>query len=218
MTLKNIELLTKDFDAAANLLAEAFYNNPSHVYIFPDSSSRLKFLQYGLKANLKLNLNSATSISKSFALVEDSRPAGKRDIKAMGFWNCPHSTSAGFFDKVRSGWLMMPLKFDKETCKRLMEVMSEMNRIKEQVLGENKAWYLNNMAVARELRGKGVGTKLLQQQLKSFVVPSEFPAILMTQKETNVIFYQKLGFEIIFESTIGKGNNRFVNWCLVFTK
>ena len=217
MTLKNIELLPEDFDAAANLLAEAFYNNPSHTYIFPDSSSRLKFLQYGLKANLQLNLNSATSISKSFALVEDNQPAEKRDIKAMGFWNYPQASSPNFIDKARSGWLFMPLMFGRN-YRRLTETIEQMEKIKKQVLHEKQAWYLNNMAVAQELRGKGIGSKLLRQQLESVVVPSKFPAILMTQKETNVRFYQKLGFEIAKRSTIGKGNNRFINWCLVFSK
>ena len=215
MPLKTVELLPKDFNNAASLLAEAFYHNPSHVYIFADSSTRLKSLQWGLKANLKLNLNSSISMSKSFALVEDSQPPGMRDIKAMGFWNYPQSNSPNFIDKVRSGWWMMPFKFNLKTCQRLVEVMSEMDSVKEEILGKERAWYLNNMAVSEELRGSGVGTKLLQHQLQSVINPSGFPAILMTQKEQNVRFYQKLGFEIAKRSSVGKGEDFFINWCLI---
>ena len=111
---------------------------------------------------------------------------------------------------------MMPFKFGRESSERLTEVMGAMDKVKKRMLKENKAWYLNNMAVAQELRGQGVGTKLLQQQLQSIVIPSGLPAILMTQKETNVKFYQKLGFEITDESSIGQGKNAFINWCLIF--
>lgn len=71
------------------------------------------------------------------------------------------------------------------------------------------------MLVAPELRGTGVGTKILDEQLKQVVKPSGFPAILVTQREANVRFYQRLGFTVASESTIGKGENTFVNWCLI---
>ncbi|MEM7760560.1 MAG: hypothetical protein AAF298_20880, partial [Cyanobacteria bacterium P01_A01_bin.40] len=66
--LELVKLAPQDFDLAAILLAEAFYQNPSHVYIFPHDLTRLKMLQWGLKANLKLNLAQPAPIGKSFAL------------------------------------------------------------------------------------------------------------------------------------------------------
>jgi ribosomal protein S18 acetylase RimI-like enzyme len=216
--LETVELAPPDFDLAAVLLAEAFYDNPSHEYIFDDPSTRLKSLQWGLRANLKLNLAPPTPIGQSFALVESEQPAGMRQIKAMAFWHPPESNSPSLSAKVQSGWLLAPLKFGRATSKRLSEVMTAMEQIKKQVLGQNKAWYLNNMAVDKKLRGTGVGTQLLTQQLRSRVIPSGFPAILMTQKQTNVRFYQKLGFKIVHESLIGKGHKAFTSWCLCFDK
>jgi GNAT superfamily N-acetyltransferase len=213
--LETAELTPRDFTGAAVLLAEAFYDNPSHEYIFVDPSTRLKSLQWGLKANLKLNL-APLSIGQSFALVESDLPPGIRQIKAMAFWHPPECSSLSFIAKVSSGWLLAPLKFGRATCQRLSEVMTAIEQIKEQVLAQKKAWYLNNMVVDRELRGTGIGTQLLSQQLQSRVIPSGFPAILMTQKEMNVKFYQKLGFKIAHKSVIGTGQNAFVNWCLIF--
>lgn len=215
MSLNIVELKPKDFDRAAFLLAKSFYDNPSHVYIFANPKTRLNLLQWGLKANLKLNLSSSEHIAKSFALVEESKPPGTRQIEAMGFWNSPQSNSISFISKINSGWLIMPFKFGRETYQRLVEVMGTMEQIKQEVLGKNKAWYLNNMVVTEELRGTGIGTKLLQHQLQSVVIPSNFPAILMTQKETNVRFYRKLGFEVARRSTIGTQKNLFTNWCLI---
>ncbi|PSB12282.1 hypothetical protein C7B62_02375 [Pleurocapsa sp. CCALA 161] len=214
--LETVELTPQDFDLAAVLLAEAFYNNPSHEYIFVDPSTRLKSLRWGLKANLKLNLSPPMPIGQSFALVESDQPPGIRQIKAMAFWHPPESSSLGLIAKVRSGWLLAPLKVGRATCQRLSEVMTAIDQIKEQVVAQKQTWYLNNMVVERKLRGTGIGTQLLSQQLQSRVIPSGFPAILMTQKEMNVRFYQKLGFKIVHKSTIGIGQNAFINWCLIF--
>jgi ribosomal protein S18 acetylase RimI-like enzyme len=218
LKLETVELAPPDFDLAAVLLADAFYDNPAHEYIFVDASTRLKSLKWGLKANLKLNLASSASIGQSFALVESDQPAGIRQIKAMAFWHPPESNPSSLIAKVQSGWILAPLKFGIATSKRLSEVVMAMEQIKEQVLGQNKAWYLNNMAVDKELRGTGIGTQLLAQQLRSRVIPSGFPAVLMTQKEINVEFYQKLGFKIVHQSVIGTGQNAFINWCLLFDK
>lgn len=209
--LRTVELTPQDFDPAAVLLAEAFYNNPSHKYIFVDSSTRLGSLQWALKANLKLNLAPPTPLGESFALVETDQSSGIRQIKAMAFWHPPECNSPSLVAKVLSGSLLEPFKFGRETCQRLSEIITAMDRLKEQVLAQNKAWCLNNMVVDRELRGTGIGTQLLSQQLESKVVPSGFPAILMTQKAINVRFYQKLGFKITHKSTIGKGQNAFIN-------
>ena len=211
-----VELTPRDFDLAAVLLAKGFYNNPAHEYIFVDPSTRMELLQWGLKANLKLNFAPLMAIGQSFALVEKNQPPGKRPIKAMACWHPPEYSSPGFIAQITSGWLLAPFKFGKETCQRLSEVLTAIEGIKEQVLAQNKAWYLNNMVVVRELRGMGIGTELLCQQLQSKVIPSGFPAILMTQKGTNVRFYQKLGFKIAHKSTIGTGQNTFINWCLIF--
>ena len=215
--INTVELTSKDFDRAAELLTEAFYNNPSHVYIFRDENTRARLLKWGQEANLKLNLAPPKPIGKSFALVEANKPPGIRQIKAMAFWYPPQRASPGLINKIKSGWLVIPWKLGKEIERRLLEVTSTMNEIEKKVLDGKQAWFLNNMAVAKELRGTGVGTRVLKNQLETVVEPSGFPAILMTQREANVRFYQRLGFEVAKESTIGSGN-AFTNWCMVWQK
>lgn len=214
--LNTVQLTPKDFDCASILLAKAFYDNPSHVYIFPDQSSRLKALQWGLKTYLHLNLNYPSPVGESFALVEANKQPGIRQVKAMAFWHPPNSASISLLAKITTGWFTLPFRFGWRTWQRLLEVMEAMEYEKQKAIAQNQAWYLNNMVVAKELRGTGIGTKLLNEQLQSVVIPSGFPAILMTQKEENIRFYQRLGFEIASESIIGKGENSFTNWCLIF--
>lgn len=210
-----VELSPQDFDRAADLLAAAFYDNPLHVYIFSDPSVRFKAIRWLLRGNLNLNLDSKRCIGQSFALVEPNTPPGLRQIKAMAFWNPPQSDSVSFLSMVKGGLLSMPFRFGWESFQRLFEVLNEISDAKKEALDSTPAWYLNNMVVAPELRGKGVGTKILSEQLQQVVDPSGFATVLMTQKETNVRFYQRLGFEVVKQSKIGKGKNAFTNWCML---
>ncbi len=54
LKLDAVQLTPKDFDRAADLLVEAFYNNPAHVYIYmsPNESDRLKAIRWGFRRNL----------------------------------------------------------------------------------------------------------------------------------------------------------------------
>ena len=89
--LKTVQLTPKDFDRAANLLVEAFYDNPAHVYIYmsPNESNRLKAIYWAMRRNLNLQ----ASVGNSFALVELDQPPGEREIKQMAFWHPPNSDS-----------------------------------------------------------------------------------------------------------------------------
>ncbi len=210
-SLNTVELNSQDFDRAADLLAEAFFNNPAHKYIFPKESTRLEALRWLMKRNLNLQ----NSIGRSFALVEPDKNLDGRQIKAMGFWHPPHSGSINFLSMVKEGLLTMPFKFGWNEFKQLLEVLGKLDKIKYRAIGESPVWYLNNMVVAKELRGSGIGTKVLEEKLQTVVTPSGFPAILMTQREQNVKFYTKLGFEIAIALTIGVGDYAFTNWCMV---
>ncbi|MGL6341508.1 MAG: GNAT family N-acetyltransferase [Waterburya sp.] len=215
MNLKTVELTSQDLECAASFIATAFFDNPAHIYIFPNSHHRFKALQWMLGANLKLNLSPQKNIGRSFALVESNQPPGKRQIKAMGFWNPPNADSVSFLSQVKAGLLTMPFKFGWRSLPNLFEVIKANATAKKQILNDTPAWYLNNMVVASELRGQGVGTQVLTQQLQQVVEPSGFPAILDTQREINVKFYQRLGFKVAKKSIVGKGQNAFVNWYLI---
>ena len=207
-----VELKPLDFDRAANLLVEAFYDNPAHVYIYmSNESNRLKAISWASRRNLNLQ----ASVGSSFALVESDKPPGKRQIKQMAFWHPPNSNSIGLMSMVREGLLTMPFRFGWRIFQRVIEVTEEFDAIKDRITNRQPVWYLNNMVVAKELRGTGVGTRVLKRQLESVVDPSGFPAILMTQKAGNVMFYQRLGFEVATESKVGSGEHAFTNWCMM---
>ena len=89
------------------------------------------------------------------------------------------------------------------------------DRHRDESLGNQPFWYLNNMVVRAPLRGTGLGTRLLRQQLG--VVSERSPGAvvaLATQRMENVTFYRRLGFEEVSDRMIGSGAGAFRNWIM----
>lgn len=42
MKLQTVELTPQDIDCAASFIATAFFDNPAHIYIFPESHNRFE--------------------------------------------------------------------------------------------------------------------------------------------------------------------------------
>jgi GNAT superfamily N-acetyltransferase len=200
--------LTPDlFASAAELLAESFFDNPAHVYICPDPRTRLAQLEWMLGGNLELQ-----GLRTSFCLAEGSTAL------AMGFWTRSGSPRVGLLRMLRGGLLVAPLRLGWTGVRRMFEVTGEVERHLEQALAGRPYWYLNNMVVRKHLRGTGVGSRLLREQLGvvSALEPG-FALALATQRPENVTFYQRLGFQTVSSEMIGSGPGAFRNWTMVFS-
>jgi len=149
------QLTPKLFPSAAELLAQAFFTNPAHIYICPDKAARIAQLEWLLGGNLRLQPDlSAISCIAQGSVVD-----------AMGFWTRPRSPEIGIKSKIRAGILAAPFHLGLRGVRRLLEVTSEIDRHRDQALVGQSYWYLNNMAVREKHRGQGIGGKMLSEQL-----------------------------------------------------
>ena len=171
----NTVLTRHDRHAAADLLTQAFFDNPAHAFIFPDPTRRQEQLRWLMYTNLGGQL----AVEVSFA--EKSADA----FLAMAFWHAPGAPKASLFQLARFGFFAMPLKYGWPAFNRMTKTVAEFEKRRANGLGGRESWFLNNMVVAHAQRGKGIGTRLLQQQLADVVDPSGFPASLTTQKPEN---------------------------------
>lgn len=195
------------YDGAAKLIAASFFDNPAHIYLCPDENTRMGRLTWLLGTNIRLQL---AFKADSFCLVEDNT------VKAMGFWTNPNQVKIGIWDKVKAGLLKIPFKMGWSTFIRVMEVSDKIDEQLARSLG-NKIpyYYLNNMVVQENLRGQGLGGRILREQLDIIQSREEQPVFaLSTQRLWTVRFYEKLGFEVILEEVIGKGPLAFTNWIM----
>ena len=75
----------------------------------------------------------------------------------------------------------------------------------------------NPIRCREHLRGTGVGTRLLRDQIQ--IVRKRFPeaaVALATQRDENVAFYRRLGFEVASDDLIGSDAAKFRNWIMVY--
>jgi GNAT superfamily N-acetyltransferase len=192
--------------SAAELLAEAFFTNPAHVYFCPDPDTRRARLEWLLGGNLRIQ----PDLAGSFCRAEADR------VDAMGFWTRPDRPTARWLAKLRAGILAAPFHLGLEGLRRLGEVTRAIDDQRDRTLGNTRHWYLNNMVVRQELRGTGIGTRILGEQLERLA--GEDPgaaAALSTQRDKNVVFYARLGFEVVLDEPIGRGDSAFRNWIML---
>lgn len=204
--LNSVALTHKDKEEACNLLVEAFFNNPAHTYIYPDEQTRIQ----KMTLLLDKNLNAQFRIGRSFANKDKT---GR--IVSMGFWHAPHAPKANILQIIRFGFLSVLFKHGSEAFRRVLLVSKQLEHKRLLALKGQESWYLNNMVVAENYRGQGIGKKLLQSQLSDVVDPSRQLASLTTQKFRNVQFYQSLGFVVADSTPVVDGENSFKNWIMI---
>ena len=200
-------ILPKNIPSAANLLVDSFFDNPAHIYLCPDETTRRAQLKWLLGTNLKLQIKHQ---AESFCITENEQ------TKAMGFWNKPNEIKVGLFQQILGGLLKIPFKMGFSALSRVLEVSAGIDEQLARTMGKKQPYrYLNNMVIQADKRGKGLGSSILKQQF-AMVEAKEKDAIfaLSTQRYRTVRFYQGLGFEVLLEEKIGKGKLAFTNWVM----
>lgn len=190
--------------SAGTLLADAFFDNPAHVYLCPDPRRRRRQLEWLLGGNLSIR-----HLGGSFCVADGHR------VDAMGFWTRPSDPAIGSWPRIRAGLLEAPFRLGLDGVRRLSETSREIDRMRDAAAAGEPYWYLNNMVVREALRGSGVGTRLLGGQIERIArIEPGARLVLATQRAQNVVFYGRLGFEIVAEGTIGRGEGAFCNWMM----
>lgn len=205
MSIRTEPIRKQHYQSASKLLADAFYDNPAHEYICPDSSKRISQLNWLLGANLNLQLQNGV---ESFCVTNNE------NVTAMGYWTNPYNKIA-LYKKIRIGLLRAPIILGLNNFIRMMSVS---HHIEESILNldlNKPHWYLNNMVVGENLRGQGIGTKILKQEIKKIKTNQPRAVFsLTTQKNENVEFYKRHGFEVALEENKLNDGCNFPNWIM----
>jgi ribosomal protein S18 acetylase RimI-like enzyme len=200
-------LLPENYPSASKLIATAYYDNPAHIYMFPNAEKRLEDMEWLLGSNLKLQLEHG---ARSFCILENDI------VQAMGFWTKPNDYNVGLMSKIQAGFLQAPFKIGLYSFLRVLNISSTIETQLKRVLQNQSYWYLNNMVIQEHQRGKGLGSKMLQEEMASIKLQDKDAVFaLSTQRISTTRFYQRLGFEIKLEEKIGKREAAFTNWIMM---
>ena len=203
-TIDYKSITTELFPSATRLIAAAYYDNPAHIYMCPDDTTRLKQMEWLLGLNLKLQLKHG---AQSFCYPENG------EIKAMGFWTKPNEVKVGISAKIKGGLLKIPFKMGWSGYKRVMEASAGIDDHLQRTIGPNQPYlFLNNMVMEESRRAKGWGSKILKKQFEDISAKNPNAVLVLnTQRYWTVRFYERLGFEVKLEEKIGTGPLAFTN-------
>lgn len=159
------------------------------TWIFPDAATRPAALRRLNRVPLRYG-------------ARYGRITTSHDAKAVCAW-IPPGRGITIPRLIRSGFLGVPFHIGFGPFAKFAGANDVMGRIHKKHVPEPH-WYLLIVAVDPELQNCGVGSGLVKEGL-SHVDQSGCPCYLETSQKRNLAFYERLGFVVLEEATLGKG-------------
>ena len=202
LDLDNLYKLTPDdMKKVCKVAGDAFENDPTMVFAYPDEKVRKQNSPYGFymlyNYGIKYGLAYATS----------------KNLEGITIWLPPDKTYPSTWTMMRYGgfYVMRKIGLKLKVMKRTMKVFNyEEERHKHYVPYDH--WYFQNIAVKPEEQGKGYGGLLISTMLKT-IESDGLPIYVETNTEKSVSIYQKYGFEIIEHTIIPETDVPL--WCML---
>ena len=187
-------LKLSEIDEASKLMVEAFKEDPIFRYLGIKTGQERQvdenLLQWFCNLSLR-NVIKHNCIYRSENLegVAAWIPPGKSEMNAM-------QTLSMLFGLLRKcGW---------HRFRRCFALFSALEKHHQQEMNEPH-WLLSLIGVAPAYQGQGIGSLLLQPVLDR-ADREGFPCYLSTFTEQAVCFYQKHGFEVLWQGEVTKGS------------
>jgi GNAT superfamily N-acetyltransferase len=189
-------LAPPDERATIAALARSFYDDEMFSWVVPDPIRRARMLEHFMKAS-----------------VADARPFGEiwiarrssdngaaaRNVAAAALWLPPHAYPRG--KRRDAAYLVRTLRGAPGAGRRLPDVLRLLNRL-DAVHPHEPQWYLAVLGTDPLFQRSGAGTALLEPALARADAEG-LPAYLETQKEANLAYYGRFGFEEVQRVEVG---------------
>lgn len=182
------QLTVVDVDEAAQVVAQAYVDDPLISYMLPFKSTRIKTTYKFMRAYGEININN----KRGFGVGEP--------LQGVAFWKFPDQEFMSISVKTLGKFLpllftMYPIGFF-----RAKAIIDRIDQLHEKHVKEPH-FYLDNLAVIPSARGKGLASKLIHPFLQ---MADERKVIVFTDTVTksNVTLYEHFGFECVEASPV----------------
>jgi len=196
---KLIPLSKQNVQEAAETLASAFEDFPLFTFLLPEKRNRLEKLKVIFEGYVRHGLRYgqvyATSLKHEGVAVLYNYE--EINTSLFAYFRC------GMFKFIRKLGLKDSLRFVKIT-----DYMLELHE-KKMV---EPHWYIGPFGVDPLYQRKGYGTFLVNEIVK-ITKNENWPYYLETNKEENVDFWRRFGFEVVELGIIPKSDVK--NWCMI---
>jgi GNAT superfamily N-acetyltransferase len=181
-----VSRMTQDqISLASGVLARAFHDDPVTVWVIPDPQERERSLP-GLYA-------AASALAERFGEAFVTGP----DLLGAALWFPPGRSELGTDHFEAVGAADLAGRLPRGAFGRFSSVMAYLDRLRRRDVPQPH-WYLSVLGVEPELQGRGIGGALLSPILER-CDSTGLPSYLETQKQRNVLFYERHGFRVVVE-------------------
>ena len=175
------------FGAASAVLARAFHDDPAWVWLVPDAERRAKLLPWLF--NVGFGVTMAAVYGAGEPLVGAAR------------WVAPGPPTLRVAATLRA-LVTTPLRLGAATAP-FLAYGKAVEQLRTEV-GPGPHWYLAGIGVDPAAQRRGVGTALLQPGIEG-AERDGLRAVLLTNSERNLTFYERSGFRIVAEGETPEG-------------
>lgn len=184
------QLTVADVDEAAQVVAQAYVDDPLISYMLPFKSTRVITTYKFMHAYGEININNNRGFGVGVPL------------QGVAFWKFPNQESMSI--SVRTLGKFLPLLFTMYPIGffRAKAIIDRIDQLHEKHVREPH-FYLDNLAVLPSARGRGLSSKLIRPFLG---MADEQGVITFTDTVTqsNASLYEHFGFECVEASPVGR--------------
>ncbi len=201
------EIMKKtELKQCALLASKSFYDYDYFSIWFPEVRRRRRFLDALVRCEFKAN--SKLEDANFFVAKEDGRILAVAQLCAPGFKKPDDMTY------VLSGWFKAQFRGGTKAVNEWREIEAAASAPCHELTGKN--WYISLLSVDDGARGKGIGSKFLNDYLIPYVKQNGAESLsLFTNSEINCRFYAKNGFELFDEKTFEHNGRTLGSWSFI---
>lgn len=195
----NSRLLTfSDVEQAAQVISQAFINDPLISFVLPFRRTRVKTLYKFFRAYGEVNIKN----NRGYGFGEP--------LQGVAYWKSPDQDNLSI--SVKSLTLFLPLLFTFYPigyfrAKAIFQKIDELHKN----YADEPHYYLDNIGVIPIAQGKGVSSKLIRPILE-MADSQKVITYTDTVTQSNVALYEHFGFQCMEESSIA--NTGITVWAL----
>lgn len=193
-----VSLAAAQVREASEVVARAFHDDPLATWLLPDESKRLDVQRWMAAAELR------------YALSHGEAYTTAGEVEGIALWIPPGKYPMSLSRLLLAGWILAPLRMGMTTFRRFMNVANCYERLHRRNV-PRRHWYLMTLTVDPPRQGQGIGSALVGPVLARADAEG-LSCYLETEKEMNLSFYSRHGFEVVVEGDLPNGGPRF--WTL----
>lgn len=189
MTVESRTATPDDIRVFAPVLAEAFFDDPVFMWMFPDEQQRIRRMTrfFATEARHHMVPLGATDIVESEGSI-----GGVAMWAPPGRWRTDRWTSL----RLMPGFLLA-LGRNSGRGQQVDETLDAAHPAEPH-------WYLSTIGTSPAARGAGFGSALMKAGLVR-ADARHAPAYLESSKEQNIPYYERFGFEVTHEIVVAGG-------------